>query len=404
MILHKLFISFFKIRNIIILGFILRIFIVICYGNFEENYYWEYGEIAKNIIHGNGYSLFYIEDSHLEYHFKENAQPSKSADMPPGYVYFLLPFMLINNIIIRNALIFLIQAVLSSITIYLVYIFTEKMFGFKTALMSAFIYAVLPEFLYTVLSYSPTVLYHLFILLLLIRCIDINVKNKSYIQLAILIAVLIYLRSEFVLYFIILVVLFLSRKKLKFAIKVFIMVVIFILPWSIRNYLAFGEVVPISTSFGLNFYRGNNQYGIGAWTNNDIEKEVNSLSKDNLEIEMSKYYLKDAISFIEKNPYVVIKNLFLKIFYFWFYYPMDKRTLNLFYLIPSLIVLIFFVFGIMKSFNWKRYDIIYLFFIFSSIIALIFFPMVRYQTMMKIAMVPFCSFGMYKFYELNLRK
>lgn len=324
--------------------------------------------------------------------------------MPPGYVYFLLPFMLINNIIIRNALIFLIQAVLSSITIYLVYIFTEKMFGFKTALMSAFIYAVLPEFLYTVLSYSPTVLYHLFILLLLIRCIDINVKNKSYIQLAILIAVLIYLRSEFVLYFIILVVLFLSRKKLKFAIKVFIMVVIFILPWSIRNYLAFGEVVPISTSFGLNFYRGNNQYGIGAWTNNDIEKEVNSLSKDNLEIEMSKYYLKDAVSFIEKNPYVVIKNLFLKIFYFWFYYPMDKRTLNLFYLIPSLIVLIFFVFGIMKSFNWKRYDIIYLFFIFSSIIALIFFPMVRYQTMMKIAMVPFCSFGMYKFYELNLRK
>src|SRR4030065_906392 len=110
-----------KIQYIILLGFFLRFLAAIVFGDFDKGYYWEYGEIAKNIINGNGYSLFYIEDSELRHHFKENVAPAKSAYMPPGYVYFLLPFMWIGDVAIRNALIYLLQIIIASVSIYLIY-------------------------------------------------------------------------------------------------------------------------------------------------------------------------------------------------------------------------------------------------------------------------------------------
>ena len=100
-----------KIYYIIFLGLLLRISAVLFLGDFKSNYYWEYGEIAKNIVNGNGYTLFYIEDAKIKHLYNENVEPAKSAYMPPGYVCFLLPFMLIDNIEFRNILIYFIQII-----------------------------------------------------------------------------------------------------------------------------------------------------------------------------------------------------------------------------------------------------------------------------------------------------
>ena len=145
--------KFKKIHYIILLGIVLRITVVIIWGDFTKNYYWEYGEIAKNIIHGNGYSLFYRENSKLQHHFKEDVEPANSAYMPPGYVYFLLPFMYLNDIAVRNVLIYLFHILFASIVIYLVYLLTQKIFNERTALIAAIISALLPEFINAVLCF-----------------------------------------------------------------------------------------------------------------------------------------------------------------------------------------------------------------------------------------------------------
>ena len=153
--------------------------------------------------------------------------------------------------------------------------------------------------------------------------------------------------------------------------------------------------MPFSTSFGLNLFRGNNAEGIGSWGDDETEAKINLLSMDNLELEVNKIYQDKAVSFIKENPGKVLKNAFVKLFYFWVYYP-DQRSLHPIYLIPSIFLLLFFLYGIVASFDWKENSFFYLFFIFSSLVVVIFFPMARYQTMMKAAMNPFCAYGINK--------
>jgi hypothetical protein len=305
-----------KIHYIILLGLIIRLSAAMLWGDFTKNYYWEYGENAKNIIHGNGYSLFYMEDSQLQHRYKENVKPAESAYMPPGYVYFLLPFMLINDIAVRNVLIYLFHIIIASAAIYLVYMLTKKIFNERAALIAVFISAVLPEFIYAVLSFSPTVVYHLLVLSLLILFLNLKEIKANYLYIAFLIALTIYFRSEFILFFLMIVLLFLFQKQFKFSVKLFCIVLILILPWSIRNYIVFEKVVPLSTSFGLNLFRGNNAEGIGSWGDDETEARINLRGMDNLELEVNKIYQEKAVSFIKENPDKVLKNVFVKLYYF----------------------------------------------------------------------------------------
>jgi 4-amino-4-deoxy-L-arabinose transferase-like glycosyltransferase len=385
-----------KIWVIILISLILRIFSVFYAIDLKKDYYWEYGEIAKNIINGNGYSLFYIEDSKLEHNYKPEIIPSKSAFMPPGYVYFLLPFLLIKNVVLRNILLYLIQIIISLVTVYLIYILTRKFFDEKIALIASFITGILPEFIYSTLSVSPTIIYHLLILSILIISLRSNPKSIDIIVCGILITLTIYFRSEFVLLGLIIVLMLLFQKKYKYSLSIFFIMIILILPWSIRNYLTFNELMPLSSNFGLNLYRGNNPHGIGSWGDDEIKEKISRLSSKNLEVELNNIYKGEVISYVKDNPIDVIKNMFLKLLYLWFYYPNDQRASNLIYLLPTLILNIFFIIGVLSSKDWNKYKLFYLFFIYSSLVAIIFFPMIRYQTMMKILMIPFCAFGIIK--------
>ena len=80
------------ILAVIALGIFLRIIFVWQFVDISSINQWEYGEIAKNIVHSNGYSLFYFENDSLAYKYKEEVKPFPSAYMPPGYVFIILPF------------------------------------------------------------------------------------------------------------------------------------------------------------------------------------------------------------------------------------------------------------------------------------------------------------------------
>ena len=83
--------------------------------------------------------------------------------------------------------------------------------------------------------------------------------------------------------------LLLERSFLKIGIRVAFVITmgaLAVLPWSLRNYEVFGAVVPISTNGGDNFYRANNEWATGGFTERgkvDLsglpEREVDRLGK-----------------------------------------------------------------------------------------------------------------------------
>jgi 4-amino-4-deoxy-L-arabinose transferase-like glycosyltransferase len=385
-----------KVIIIIVLALIVRIIFIFSFTDLKKDYYWEYGEIAKNVIHGNGYSLFYFNDNQLEHKYSPGIEILPSAYMPPGYVAFLMPFMMANDLAARNILILLIQTIISIGSICLIYIFTKKYFSDVSALIAILIVSFLPEFIYSVTSYTPTIIYHFLVIMLILQLKDYHDKPQiiKLLLIGLIASTLIYFRSEFLLAIILFLVSLIMRKKFIQPSFILLVILISMLPWVIRNYQVFNEFVPLTTSGGLNFYRGNNAEGLGSWGNEITNKEIIDIKRDNkFELNLNKVYLTNALSYIKNNPGSATRDMFVKIYHLWVIDTSDNRSYLWTYVIPSFFILILFIYGLIKSYSWNRHMYVYLFFIYSTIIAAVFFTLPRYQTMMKILIVPFAAYG-----------
>jgi hypothetical protein len=162
----------------------------------------------------------------------------------------------------------------------------------------------------------------------------------------------------------------------------------------VRNYQVFNEFVPLTTSGGLNFYRGNNAERLGSWGNDITNKEIIDIKRDNkFELNLNRVYLTNALRYIKNNPGPAVRDMFVKIYHLWVIDTFDNRSYLWTYILPSIFILILFIFGFIKSYSWESYRYVYLFLIYSTIIAAVFFTLPRYQTMMKILIIPFAAYG-----------
>jgi hypothetical protein len=165
-------------------------------------------------------------------------------------------------------------------------------------------------------------------------------------------------------------------------------------PWTIRNYYTFDQFVPFSTGFGLNFYRGNNPDEIGAWSNEDIKREILTLPKDRtFEVRLDHLYRQQAFNFIQSHPVQALSNLPAKFLDLWFFSQIEQRWNNYLYQIVSGVFLIFSFIGLIVTFSWRRHKYLYLILFYSTAIGLLFFTLPRHQTMMRIALMPLAGAG-----------
>jgi len=185
----------------------------------------------------------------------------------------------------------------------------------------------------------------------------------------------------------------LFQKKFKNAIIIGFTCFAVILPWQIRNIAVFEKYIPFTTSTGVNFYRGNNPYQPGVWMDERMNSEIVSLNRDkNFEVAFNDYYIGETTKFIKNEPEKALENMGKKLFHFVVFNPFDKRTSNLIYIFTWLPLLILSVLGIFKFKSYRKTKYLLLFVASNLIIALIFFSLPRYQTMMKIALVPFAAY------------
>jgi hypothetical protein len=382
---------------ILILACLVRIIIAVVMGTVHADFYWEYGETAKNILAGRGYSLYYLLNNELALRFDSSVTPFPSALMAPGYVCFLLPFMMMSNVLVCNGFIIIVQTIFSLITIFLIYKFTAKYFSERAALISCFIASVLPDFAYTVISFTPTALYHLgviAVMILLYSSIQTTLHTKTF-QISVIFVLLSYLRGEFILFVILFLLLQIFSRQWKNAGIVLIITVSLLSPWTIRNYFVFDQVVPLGTGFGLNFYRGNNPEEIGSWGNDEIKKEILALPQDRkFEVHLDRLYRQRAFNFIQSHPWQELSNIPIKLFHLWIFSPLQQRSNNILFQLVSGCFFIFSIIGLIATFSWQRHTYIYLLLFYSTVIALLFFTLPRHQTMMKIILLPLAGAGL----------
>ncbi|MGB2868067.1 MAG: glycosyltransferase family 39 protein [Bacteroidota bacterium] len=387
-----------RVLSVCLLAVSLRIIGIVASADLHSDYYWEYGEIAKNLAEGRGYSLWYFTNDALDHHFDPAYRAFPSAYMPPGYVFFLFPFILIKDIVVRNLLLLAVQILVSLASILLVWSVTRKLFSEQSALIAALLVAVLPEFVYATLSFTPTVVYHCFVLCLLLVLVEERILGefRSTIAAAFLIALLVMLRSEFLLVGIACaILLFIQKKKVKSAAIVGAMALV-ILPWLIRNEAVFGEFIPGTTNFGLNLYRGSNEVAIGSWGEESTIPEIRQLPRgDRFELNMNEMYFRRTLEYMKAHPFGVLQGFFLKAWDLWVVNLHDPsgRSLSPILIVVSVVLFGTFLLGFVLSPPRGRNAYFILFFVCSTLIAMVFFVMPRYQTMMRIAMIPFSAHG-----------
>lgn len=400
-------------KYVIIIGcfaFIARLVFVIYYKDLSDEFYWEYGEIAKNIKAGNGYALHHFEENKLSFWFKPGVKPHASAYMPPGYVYFILPLLYIEQVEIRNIIIFCINSILHFIALLYLYKLTKLFFSDKAAVITIIIYAFLPEFIYSAATYGTTPIYHLAIVALLYYLLiaDENSQNSKIILIiAAILAILTLFRQEILLFTIMISIYYFLKRQYKSVFIIISISIITLIPWQVRNYSVFGEYVPLSTSGGVNFYRGHNPYEPDCWGDDKLYSELNKYKdSSNFELYMSKVFYDFAFAAIRENPVRELRFTFEKLYNLWIVNPKYPRANHVLYLVPWLVILPLSLFGLWKSRSPEKYKYFYMFFIYSSLLAILFFALPRYQTMMKIALVPFAGYALSVFIEyiISLRK
>jgi hypothetical protein len=109
------------------------------------------------------------------------------------------------------------------------------------------------------------------------------------------------------------------RTILQTTLLILLGAIIIISPWTLRNYLEFGEFIPISSNGGVNFWIGNNPQATGEIIHPiDLNRELFDSTQNLSEGERDRFFFRQGLLFIRNNPSKFFRLLGNKtIYFFW---------------------------------------------------------------------------------------
>ncbi len=325
----------------------------------------------------------------------------------PFYPYFLgiIYKLLGHNYFIPR----LIQHLIGSLSVILIYFLARKLFNRKVAILSAIlssIYGVLIYFEDELLLDFLLVFFGVLLVLLLYRAEEKSKSSRFFT--AGLVASLFAITRPNILIFIpfVLVWILLLLKvnlKRKIAFSLFFLIGLFglILPITVRNYLVGKDFVLISSQGGINFYVGNNAQADGTsaflppygddWEYQDAAYEVQgSIGKIPRPSEVSDYYLKKGTNFIIRSPQKFLSLFLKKAYLFWNSFEIsNNQDIYFFRRYSSLIRILpvgFWIIGplslvgiLLSLKSWRKYFLVLTFVLSYSFSVLLFFVNSRFR-------------------------
>lgn len=290
---------------------------------------WEYGDIAENIIQGNGFARYSEFSKNLEI-------TSSHAPFYPLYLSMFYRFGKIPTVIFS---VLFIQTIISALTILIFYKISFILFNRTAAVLTAFGLSFYPPLIYYAAKLTPTVFVTFFASLTVLLLLSTEQEQKTAILAGLIIGMSILVNPVM---FALLPALFiwnLFGKQIKLKNMALLLLIMFVVlsPWTIRNYLVHRRIVLITTQFGKNFWIGNNPKATGTdyyrATLKDPDNQILMTStlprqcKNELtalsEIERSDYFLKKGMEFIERDPTRFLSLILKKTIYFWWFTPPD---------------------------------------------------------------------------------
>jgi tetratricopeptide (TPR) repeat protein len=342
--------------------------------------------------------------------------------MGPLYPYFLA--LCLSTGITFYSILFL-QAVFGTVVVYNIYVIAKRVFDKKAGLIAAFMGAIYGSFIFydgLLLSESLQLLLLSFALVLIIPAGGRKNKTISYFFSGILIGLTALGRGTILIFpfFISLywIFKFISKERgksnryLNQAVLIIIGTFCGILPATIHN-ISNGELVPISSNFGINFYIGNGPDATGSYdeprglnlssdfTGREIaEKESGRRLKS---AEVSKFWFDRAIDFIKRHPLKFITGLFKKAWlYFWYFDIPQAESIQIhhrfspaFWILPKgyWFILIPGLLGIFLTVRKEPMWLLIILLLSSLVGVMVFFTIGRFKLIGSIALLIFSGGG-----------
>lgn len=308
------------LASLVLLALVARVAGVLVVGGYHAPWLSEYEEIARTILRNGFYG--YNEDG---------LPPVPSSFMPPLYPFFLAGIMALfsdgSGLHIKA-----VQSVLSAGSVLLTFWLAWEIFGERSvALLSALISALYPSFIVGALEISTATLE-----VLLVQVFGILVfrwyrrKSSCHAGLAgLALGLLSLTRAPAMLMAPLASFWMMSaeadqtyRRKIRALALFLAMLAVTIAPWTIRNYLVHGALVPISTNGGINLWIGNNPRATGEFVYfKEVDPDIFARVLPLTEVQRDSLFYEEASSFIRDNPRAFLQLLAKKAVYFWWFRP-----------------------------------------------------------------------------------
>ena len=364
------------IFGILIFSFVSNIFFSIRYGDEKMDHEW--GILVNNFF-----------ETGIFGYFKINGEVTPSLYMPPLYAFFLILLKLfIGELETVLNITYIVQSLLFVFSSYYLFKIINKFYSYRVSLCMMIIYSFFPLNIYAVSQISSIIFqtsFFIFFLYYMISFLEydnsIDIINASSFA-----GLLILLRGEFIVTFLIFLFLVLNKKKIKFILIYLLVPLLIISPYLIRNYKVF-DTITITKSFGYNLWKGNNDLAKVAGNPGILSDKIKSdlsnikdLKKhDLIRDEMFKSY---ALENLKNDPLKYFK-LYIKKILSFFFLDLDSlypNYYNFFHLVPKVLISILTLFGLIYYDKKNYYLNIVLFLLILNILLFsVFFILPRYS-------------------------
>jgi len=372
------------VRSLFVLSLCLNLLFIFVRRNFYFVETWENGEIAQHLVQGIGFSFSY---------FGNPVQPT--SIMAPFYPYFLATVYSVFGVSpAAHLFVQIVQAVTQAGTVIVVFYISKELFGRSIAAISALLLAVFPDYLYGVtivhqLTFTTFGVAVLLLSLLRLRSdpsVRRGILSGAILGFTALVFPSVLFFSPFIAGWLLLELE--GEYNWRFATTVVtaitVVAVVFVLPWSIRNYLVHDQLVLVKMN-GFNFWRGNTPPAIYSGGANDLSMlgETTRKRLRNLtEAEGNGLLQAIAIEYVLGHPAAFAAAIVRRMINFWWFPPAAEQSqVGMLRRIVYTPVLLTGVCGIALS-RWNRRELvpIYLLFVAFTVGYGLFFIRPRYRT------------------------
>jgi len=283
----------------------------------------EYDILALNMINGKGYNLGGLSGN-FAYYLKDRITDPTARRVPLYPMMIAFIYLLIGR---HFKAVFLTQALIDTLTMYLIYLLAKKVFkDEKAGLISSILYLIYIPFLETCHVLMSENLYAFFLyagLLLFITGLE-NHQLKFICSAGIVFGLAHLTRPDifYVMVLFLILLLYSFRKRINVGVKnaIFFSAVflVIILPWIIRNYMTFNRIIITTTLEGevlaWEYLSKFAVLGEDHEQNFDLSEKMNELD----EVSRNDFLKKKAIDYYLENPVRWLKTLPIHILNFWF--------------------------------------------------------------------------------------